>query len=601
MKSSLTHIYKPLIEAHFHDPLAAEVDSSDGPTSGCKLAAHLFIQPSSYRSIALEKKAGRPDIPGELKEDMTFAELDRQYQESLARLAKVKEEMTRSKLSPRRHTASSRKSAEDFGTLDPKSLPNVKSSLLQSVTNIEELLDWFIKNKKLPPKLELPEQAVLNSTTIDIGALVSDTELITQLRRLCVQWTNELVHALTSLANKLRRLCVQWTNELVHALTSLANKEMSWSSPSAELVYWKDQEDTLRSLFDASSDRRIVNALKLLKRAEKQKAAEYLAAHARLTVQLKAALANVKILAVLQPYFKVLDKEEHNFLDTLRMLPHMFTYLRLVWSSSPHYGDEKHMVPLLQKVKNRLYEKSKRALDKKILFAKDSNPKAMKCHVDNIIAVLATWKSEYFHTRKAIEESGKDVRWEFNVTLLFYETDYLHSVASDISDILTIIHEFSRIFSKHLKLFVIEDAKVDEMLGRVTELLTPIETSNIDIYLDESCAYWIELRDQFHKGLEDVETASVIYLNEIFERLRASEKCLQLLQRLHRVQARPRIGEALGDKYELIMSKFLKEVIWVDQEFTKNWKNPPLVKGKVNFFCRRGLKNDWFECEIHKK
>ncbi|XP_026683711.1 complement component C1q receptor-like [Diaphorina citri] len=51
------------------------------------------------------------------------------------------------------------------------------------------------------------------------------------------------------------------------------------------------------------------------------------------------------------------------------------------------------------------------------------------------------------------------VRWEFNVTLLFYETDYLHSVASDISDILTIIHEFSRIFSKHLKLFVIEDAK----------------------------------------------------------------------------------------------------------------------------------------------
>ncbi|KAI5709065.1 hypothetical protein M8J76_009444 [Diaphorina citri] len=558
MKSSLTHIYKPLIEAHFHDPLAAEVDSSDGPTSGCKLAAHLFIQPSSYRSIALEKKAGRPDIPGELKEDMTFADLDRQYQESLARLAKVKEEMTRSKLSPRRHTASSRKSAEDFGTLDPKSLPNVKSSLLQSVTNIEELLDWFIKNKKLPPKLELPEQAVLNSTTIDVGALVSDTELITQLRRLCVQWTNELVHALTSLANKnrivvnsvtidigalvsdtelitqLRRLCVQWTNELVHALTSLANKEMSWSSPSAELVYWKDQEDTLRSLFDASSDRRIVNALKLLKRAEKQKAAEYLAAHARLTVQLKAALANVKILAVL-------DKEEHNFLDILRMLPHMFTYLRLVWSSSPHYGDEKHMVPLLQKVKNRLYEKSKRALDKKVLFAKDSNPKAMKCHVDNIIAVLATWKN---------------VRWEFNVTLLFYETDYLHSVASDISDILTIIHEFSRIFSKHLKLFVIEDAKVDEMLGRVTE-------------------------DQFHKGLEDVEAASLIYLNEIFERLRASEKCLQLLQRLHRVQARPRIGEALGDKYELIMSKFLKEVIWVDQEFTKNWKNPPLVKGQT--------------------
>ena len=32
------------------------------------------------------------------------------------------------------------------------------------------------------------------------------------------------------------------------------------------------------------------------------------------------------------------------------------------------------------------------------------------------------------------------------------------------------------------------------MLHNIKDLLTPIETSNIDIYLDESGAYWIELR-----------------------------------------------------------------------------------------------------------
>lgn len=60
----------------------------------------------------------------------------------------------------------------------------------------------FIKHKNQPSKLELPDHEVLNSTQADIAALASDPDIVKQLRRLCVQWTNELVQTLTYLANR---------------------------------------------------------------------------------------------------------------------------------------------------------------------------------------------------------------------------------------------------------------------------------------------------------------------------------------------------------------------------------------------------------------
>lgn len=42
--------------------------------------------------------------------------------------------------------------------------------------------------------------------------------------------------------------------------------------------------------------------------------------------------------------------------------------------------------------------------------------------------ILRRWQSAYLEMRLAIEESGRDARWEFSKTLLFESTTYMAEV-----------------------------------------------------------------------------------------------------------------------------------------------------------------------------
>lgn len=44
--------------------------------------------------------------------------------------------------------------------------------------------------------------------------------------------------------------------------------------------------------------------------------------------------------------------------------------------------------------------------------------------------ILRRWQSAYLEMRLAIEESGRDARWEFSKTLLFESTTYMAEVCT---------------------------------------------------------------------------------------------------------------------------------------------------------------------------
>lgn len=49
--------------------------------------------------------------------------------------------------------------------------------------------------------------------------------------------------------------------------------------------------------------------------------------------------------------------------------------------------------------------------------------------------LLQLWKTKYFETRKEIEDRSTIKRWEFEKEKLFSETDYLESVATDLTKV----------------------------------------------------------------------------------------------------------------------------------------------------------------------
>ncbi|KAL1464924.1 hypothetical protein WDU94_004529, partial [Cyamophila willieti] len=142
----------------------------------------------------------------------------------------------------------------------------------------------YIKYKERPLRLEIPEAPILANPNIN---------------------PQEIAASDKTLVKVVRRHCVQWTNEIGQTLIALANKEISMHSPSAELVHWKDQVDTLRSLSDEYHNIRIVNGFLVLRQSEKKRAAEFSIAHCKLSAQLKVAESNVRVLRALKPSFTV--------------------------------------------------------------------------------------------------------------------------------------------------------------------------------------------------------------------------------------------------------------------------------------------------------
>lgn len=71
------------------------------------------------------------------------------------------------------------------------------------------------------------------------------------------------------------------------------------------------------------------------------------------------------------------------------------------------------------------------------IFDRDKR-KVAKSKVHDAKQVLEKWKSSYFTVRAEIEESGRDLRWEFDRKRLFERTDYMASICQDLSNVLQV-------------------------------------------------------------------------------------------------------------------------------------------------------------------
>ena len=63
------------------------------------------------------------------------------------------------------------------------------------------------------------------------------------------------------------------------------------------------------------------------------------------------------------------------------------------------------------------------------------SPATIKQLASDACFMLKTWKESYHETRKKIEQSGRDARWEFDRKRLFERSDHIAVVCQDIHDI----------------------------------------------------------------------------------------------------------------------------------------------------------------------
>ncbi len=155
--------------------------------------------------------------------------------------------------------------------------------------------------------------------------------------------------------------------------------------------------------------------------------------------------------------------------------------MRIVWAISRYYGSDERMAALLQRIAHAILERCKeavrvevgqhsrawppscteaalgfsaahsnidsmqtlhaRAQAVSVIRSQDRKPRRAPAQelfdlpaneatevLHHAVAALTRWQAAYLEMRAAIEESGRDARWEFSKTALFSSTNYMAEV-----------------------------------------------------------------------------------------------------------------------------------------------------------------------------
>lgn len=105
-------------------------------------------------------------------------------------------------------------------------------------------------------------------------------------------------------------------------------------------------------------------------------------------------------------------------------------------------------------------------------------------------SVLEKWEQAYMDTRKQIEESGRDNRWEFDRVKLFMRTHYMATRCTDLLFVAEMLRDMRAMLGPELKA-VTGDAKgIDEVMSRVDALVGPLESAPFDLFDRRYQASW---------------------------------------------------------------------------------------------------------------
>ena len=118
--------------------------------------------------------------------------------------------------------------------------------------------------------------------------------------------------------------------------------------------------------------------------------------------------------------------------------------IRMVWIISRNYNTDERMVPLMERIAEKLVEVVKSNVSIKRILRMD--PTKARERISKSRAVLSAWRDSYFVVRKRIEDSGTDHRWEFDKKRLFEKTDHMNEVCGDVGKIMQVIDEFETFF-----------------------------------------------------------------------------------------------------------------------------------------------------------
>ena len=211
----------------------------------------------------------------------------------------------------------------------------------------------------------------------------------------------------------------------------------------------------------------------------------------------------------------------------------MVNGLKMVWIISRHYNTDERMSPLMENIAETL---ARRVMEEvKLGDILEMDFPSARSLATEARDVLLLWNSEYFNTRKKIEESS-DHRWEFDRKLLFGKTDYMAEICANILEIIESLDHFHKFLGPDLKVVTGDAAGIDEVLKRVELLVAPLHVPFEDKVFEKAYEKpWSAIMKKFRTSVAEIEKMTEQFIKESFRKLRSAEGAFELVKNFQKI------------------------------------------------------------------
>ncbi len=209
---------------------------------------------------------------------------------------------------------------------------------------------------------------------------------------------------------------------------------------------------------------------------------------------LEEAQDNVKFLSTIRKPTHVLVTSM-DFKEMRQTLPNLMNSLRNIWMLSKHFNTDEQITNLLDKITNIIMARVRGFVDFKLLHT----PEKAEHIANESRSLLTGWDESFRKTRRAIEESGREARWEFSVQKQFSQVHHASKACSDIAEVANILSQLQHCFTDALIECTRKPQLIIKAKQRTQEMTESFAKLHYDAFDPANAHHWKNHIEWFHR------------------------------------------------------------------------------------------------------
>ncbi len=287
---------------------------------------------------------------------------------------------------------------------------------------------------------------------------------------------------------------------------------------------------------------------------------------------LEEAQDNVKFLSTIRKPTQVLVSSM-DFKEMRTTLPNLMNSLRNIWMLSKHFNTDDQICSLLDMITNIILGRVHGFMDFNLL---NTPSEAEKIAIESK-SLLTGWIDSFDNTRRLIEESGREARWEFSVEKQFSHVRHASKVCSDIANVADILSQLQFCFTDELIACTKKPALIEKARKRTNEMTVSFAQLQYDSFNPNNGHHWKNHIEWFHREVCFVDAESASVAEEVYDHLLLSKLAIDALHSMIQTKYRQGIGKRFLAKVGLIIKKFTVEIKEDETMFRAKMDDPPIA------------------------